>query len=49
MYETALRWMREQCDKHDMFLSVAMNHAYGDAAVERNKVALKTHERLAAA
>ena len=28
--------MREQCDKHDMFLSVAMNHAYGDAAVERN-------------
>lgn len=36
MYETALRWMREQCDKHGIFFSVAMNHGYDDAAVERN-------------
>lgn len=34
-YETALRWMREACDKNGMFLSLVMPHLYNDAAIEK--------------
>jgi hypothetical protein len=33
-YETALRWMREECDKHGMFLSLVMPHLKNDAEIE---------------
>lgn len=36
MYPTALRWIREQCDKHGMIFSLVMPHLYNDAAVEKN-------------
>lgn len=36
MYPTALRWIREQCDKHGMIFSLVMPHLYHDAAVEKN-------------
>ena len=36
MYPTALRWIREQCDKHGMIFSLVMPHLYKDAAVEKN-------------
>lgn len=34
IYETALRWMREECDKHGIFLSLVMPHLYNDAETE---------------
>ena len=34
-YETALKWMREACDKNGMLLSLVMPHLYNDAEVER--------------
>lgn len=34
-YDTALRWMREACDKNGMLLSLVMPHLYNDAEVER--------------
>ena len=36
MYPTALRWMREECDKYGMILSLVMPHLYNDGAVEQN-------------
>ena len=36
MYPTALRWIREQCDKHGMIFSLVMPHLYNDAATEKN-------------
>ncbi|NDW11053.1 DUF5116 domain-containing protein [Dysgonomonas sp. 520] len=33
-YQTALRWMKEACDKNDMTLSLVMPHLYNDAASE---------------
>lgn len=36
MYRTALRWMREECDKYGMILSLVMPHLYNDAATEKN-------------
>lgn len=33
-YETALRWMREACDKNGMYLSLVMPHMYQEAALE---------------
>ena len=33
-YETALRWMREECDKQGMFLSLVMPHLKNDAELE---------------
>lgn len=36
MYPTALRWIREQCDKHGIFFSLVMPHLYNDAATEKN-------------
>ena len=33
-YETALRWMREECDRHGMFLSLVMPHLKNDAELE---------------
>ncbi len=36
MYPTALRWIREQCDRHGMIFSLVMPHLYDDAAVEKN-------------
>lgn len=34
-YETALRWMREECDRHGMFLSLVMPHLRNDAELEQ--------------
>lgn len=34
IYETALRWMREECDKHGIFLSLVMPHLFNDAETE---------------
>lgn len=34
IYETALRWMREECDKQGVFLSLVMPHLHDDAATE---------------
>ena len=36
MYESALRWMREECDRYGMILSLVMPHLYNDAATEKN-------------
>lgn len=36
MYPTALRWIREQCDRHGMIFSLVMPHLYNDAATEKN-------------
>lgn len=36
MYPTALRWMREECDRYGMILSLVMPHLYDDAAIEKN-------------
>ena len=36
MYPTALRWIREQCDRHGMFFSLVMPHLYNDAETEKN-------------
>lgn len=33
-YETALRWMREECDANGMFLSLVMPHLFNDAGTE---------------
>lgn len=35
MYPTALRWMREECDRYGMILSLVMPHLYNDAATEK--------------
>lgn len=34
IYETALRWMREECDKYGIFLSLVMPHLFNDAETE---------------
>jgi hypothetical protein len=34
-YETALQWMREAADEHDMFLSLVMPHLYFEAEAEK--------------
>lgn len=33
-YETALRWMREECDRHGILLSLVMPHLKNDAQLE---------------
>lgn len=33
-YETALRWMREECDRHGMFLSLVMPNLTNDGELE---------------
>lgn len=34
-YETALRWMKEACDAHGIFLSLVMPHLYNEAELEQ--------------
>lgn len=34
-YETALRWMREACDEHGVYLSLVMPNLHDDAGVEK--------------